>query len=148
GQLGGDRARVEPEEITDRIRVLAAIEPRERLHAGIRRRFPRAVELALEPGGEAVEHLGLRAGRVERRHEARADLADGRLPNLGVPPEIGAIDPLEREIPRAVDVVVTRDAIALEDLPLGVRPGAPGPRQRSEERRVGKVWRSRCTEEY
>src|SRR5690606_33442045 len=90
-----DRARVEREEVADRVRILCAVQARYGLRARVRSGLPLRVELVLEPRRQAVEYAALRARSIDRRHEARTHLAHGSLEELGVGVKIVAIELLE-----------------------------------------------------
>ncbi len=107
--------------VLNRVGVLRAVQPRERLRAGVRRARGGRVELALESCGHAVEHAALGTRLAFGRHQARAQLADDGFPHRGVARHIGAIDGVEREPAREVRLVVAAETIAIDDLPVRCR---------------------------
>ena len=79
----GCRVDVEPEQIADGVRVLAAIEAAQRHTSGLRSRRA-GVDFVLEPRDECGRRLIVRAPGASRRHQTTAQLADHFLGNLGV----------------------------------------------------------------
>ena len=53
-----------------------------------------------------------------RRHQVPAQLADRRLPHLGICCDVGTIDAIEREVAGELRVVVAADAIAVDERPV------------------------------
>ena len=73
-------------------------------------------DLGLEPGSDSVERAAIGARLSSRRHHSRAELADDGLRDLGGRCRRGKIPATENEIPGAVDIVVTVEAVAIDHL--------------------------------
>ncbi len=145
-----DGARLVVEQIADRVRVFGAVQARQRLGARVRRPAPGRVEILLEPARRGVQHRAIRALLALRRHEPRAQLAHGGLPDLGVGAEVPMTELLERYAAGKIVVVMAAQAVAVDHLP--VRPAFglgrpvqaaiqnrtrdPGYGQRSNQRRT------------
>ena len=117
-------ADVQGEQIADRVAVLGPAQAMEGLRpAGVRFGRRRGVELAFDPGAEAVVGLpvGTRAG--PGRHGAGAQLADHLLPCLGMRRDVADVQRLEREAAGLETVVVAGDTEAVHER-LAVDRGA------------------------
>ena len=83
------------EQIANDVRVLGAVQT---MQSGRRReRRRRAIELALERGDHRVEPFRVRPLHAERRHLARARLADDQLPLLAILVHVGRIERVHRQ---------------------------------------------------
>ena len=134
---------VEGQQVANGVGVFRPVQAmqRRRVEVGAGRR--RAVEARFEIAGEGVEHGALGPPRAARRHHARADLADDLFPRRRVLPDVFEIHPVEQQAAGLQPLVVTGDAVLIEQRRLlrgrgrwapqvlarrrAQRPGRPAP---------------------
>ena len=121
------RVDVEPEQIADGVRVLAAIEATQRHTSGMRLRRA-GVDFVLEPRDEVGRRLTIRAPGAGRRHETTAQLADHLLGNLGVLVDRVQIELRQRQAARLNPVAMAAQTILIDERALrGKRRRTRGP---------------------
>ena len=118
------------QQIADRIRIFIAIHALHRRRSRVRMERRLAIESAFEPRGETVKCRAVRPRGVLGRHHARAQFAHDSLPGHDIFFEMSQILCVEFEVPGLAPLVMTGDAILIED---GLRLLL---RQRGSRRRV------------
>jgi len=114
---------VEIEQIANRIRILGAVQPPQ---CGA---HPRCrglcIELRLEPCGEPFVSIKVGAPlRAERRHRARAQLADDGFPGIGMRFDTGRVEIREGKAAVEVSRVMAAGAVLVENGRGFARPHA------------------------
>ena len=120
---------IEREEIADRVLVFGSIEPPERLGSpGIRMGCRSAVERCLEGGDHGIVGGFVGPFLSDRRHLAGAEFPDDLLPHLRMRRDSLRRNNVERETRLFVVLVMTRQAVLLNNRKLGRgnRRGAGG----------------------
>jgi hypothetical protein len=121
----GGRVDVEPEQIAYGVCVLPAIEPAQRHTSGPALRGA-AVDSRLEPRDEFSRGASIRALGASRRHETTAQLADHFLTDLGALVRVVQVQCRQRQAARLQPVVVTADAVLIDQSRLRRGFGAQG----------------------
>ena len=129
---------LEREQVADRVRVLAAIEPVQRWRTRVRGDCRRGVEIGFEEASEPGQRLPVRPRLSGRRHHAGADLAHDRFPGLGVARGRAGIETVERQVAGTIDRVVAVDAVSIDQratggFRLGRRARPPDEPERGEQ---------------
>ena len=107
------------EEVENDVVIFAAVEPMKGIGpAGVGSSRRRPVELVLQPGREHLVGRGVRPGSGHRRHSAGPQLPHHLLPDLWMCPDVGDLEPVERQIGCAEPLIVTGDAVAIEQRAL------------------------------
>ena len=115
---------VEPEQIADRVSVLAAIETTQR-DASRLALHRRGVDLVLEPRHELGGRVTIRPLCASRRHQTTAQLADHFLGNFGALARRVQIQCRQRQATRFEPVVVAGHAVLIDERALrGLRCGS------------------------
>ena len=109
---------LERQEVANGVRVLRAVQAMRRNASRVRPRRGRTVELRFEPGTEPVvlRRSGTRA--AGGRHHPAAQLQDDPLPDVRRHPDAGDVERVEGQPARAAVLVVTGDAVAIEERAL------------------------------
>ena len=107
---------LEREQIADRVAVLGAVQAVQRFAAGVRVGGGGRVELIFEISDELGGRLFVRQRLAGRRHHAAAQFLDDGFPDLGVRADVGERHALERQIARALGLVVAVGAVAVDDV--------------------------------
>ena len=106
---------VERQQIAHRVPVLRAVEAMERLGAArIRVGRRGAVQRGFEPPRQAVIRRPIRPRPAGRRHHARPELPHDLLPDLRGVIDVIQVECIESQTGRLQPVIVTRDAVAIE----------------------------------
>ena len=106
---------LEGQQVADGVAVLGPVQAAEGVRAArIRVGGGRGVERRLEVRDHAAVVGGVGPGARPGRHRAGPQLADDLLPQLGMAGDVGDVDAFERQAAGLEPVVVTGDAVAVE----------------------------------
>ena len=122
---------VHGQEVANRVVVFGPVETVDGADApGVRRSGPGAIQLGFQPARGSAVRIGVRARPARRRHRARAQLRDHALPDLGAGGRLCRVQRIERHPCGTQPLVVTSDAVFLDDRlgrwrfsPCGLRSG-------------------------
>ena len=106
------------EEAAHRVAVLGRGQAAHGGPAGVGALGRGGVKPALEPAEKPLVNVRLGARPAGRRHHAEPQLADNRLPHIGVGPDIAGVEPVEghrHQPPRLPGRGVAREAVALHE---------------------------------
>src|SRR5262245_27155039 len=115
-RLDVEAARVEREQVADRVVVFGAIQPMNRGDsAGTGRCGPHAIDFTLQPARDHPVRRLIRPRAAGRRHRAGAKFGDDALPYLSVRGWLGDVERVQRETGGLETLVVAADAVRADD---------------------------------
>jgi len=120
--VGGQERRdvdVEEQEVPNRVGVFGAIQAMERRRREVRVRRQRLVESGFQRRREAVQNCAVGTRRAGRRHQAGFQLEHHLFERLGAAGNIVEADRIERQPAGLQAIVVTGDAVRLEQRGIG-----------------------------
>jgi hypothetical protein len=110
---------VERKQIANRVGVFGPIQAMQRGRRQRGGRIGRAIETRFQLGGKCIEPRSIGPLRTARRHHAGADLLDDLFPRLDVAADLRDVEPIELETRRFQPLIVTGDAVLIEERRLG-----------------------------
>ncbi len=117
GREQGSRVDVQSQQVPNGVGIFGAIQTVEDGSARIR--FGSLIDLGFEPTGQAIVRCQVGARHARRRHGSSAQFADHFFPDVGVRRDGAKIHGVQREAAGLEALVVTGDAILVEDRAVG-----------------------------